>query len=281
MGRVEGKVAFITGAARGQGRSHAVRLAEEGADIIAIDIDRQVKSSIVPTATAEDLAETVKLVEDYGRRIISRTVDVRDLPGLQAVIADAVGELGRLDIICANAGIASSGGTIEMDESIWQEMIDINLTGVWKTVRASVPAMIQAGNGGAVILTSSVAGVEAYPSLGHYVAAKHGVIGLMRTLTIELAPYGIRANAICPTSVDTPMVMHPRARSFLTGIENATWEDVGAVLQPMHALEVPGVHAEDISNIVLFLASDEARYITGTAQLVDAGATSPFKIPHA
>ena len=281
MGRVEGKVAFITGAARGQGRSHALRLAQEGADIIAVDIDQQVDTAMVATATSADLAETVKLVEELDRRCIARTADVRDLAALQSVVEEGVAEFGRLDIVCANAGVVSMSPMHEMDEQVWQDMIDINLTGMWKTARAAVPKMIEACNGGSIILTSSMAGVAALAGLGHYVAAKHGVVGLMRTLSIELAPYGIRSNSVHPTTVDTPMLNSPAGYEMFTGgIKGATREDAANVMVHINALKVPWVQAIDISNVVLFLASDESRYMTGTMQMVDAGATHPFKIPH-
>ncbi|HTK66699.1 MAG TPA: mycofactocin-coupled SDR family oxidoreductase [Pseudonocardia sp.] len=280
MGRVEGKVAFITGAARGQGRSHAIRLAQEGADIIAVDIEQQVETSFCPTATAADMAETVKMVEELDRRIIAHTADVRDMTALKSVVDEGVAEFGRLDIVCANAGIASSGVLWEIDENTFQEMIDINLTGVWKTIKATVPTLIEQGTGGSVILTSSVAGVEAYGNLGHYVAAKHGVTGLMRSLALEGAPHGIRCNSVHPTTVDTPMIDNPLGYELFTGgIKGATREDMEAGLLYMNALRVPWVEAIDISNMVLFLASDESRYVTGTTQLVDAGTTIPFKIP--
>jgi SDR family mycofactocin-dependent oxidoreductase len=280
MGRVEGKVAFITGAARGQGRSHAIRLAQEGADIIAVDIDQQVETSFCPTATAADLAETVKLVEELDRRIVARTADVRDLAALQSVVAEGVAELGRLDIVCANAGIGSAGVLWEIDEHTFQEMVDINLTGVWKTIKATVPTLIEQGTGGSVILTSSVAGLHAYVNLGHYVAAKHGVTGLMRALATEGAPHNIRCNSVHPTTVDTPMINNPGGYELFTGgIEGATRADMEDALLGINALRVPWVEAVDISNMVLFLASDESRYVTGTTQLVDAGTTFPFKIP--
>lgn len=280
MGRVEGKVAFITGAARGQGRSHAVRLAQEGADIIAVDIEQQIETSMCPTATAADMAETVKLVEDQDRRIIARTADVRDLAALQSVVAEGVAELGGLDIVCANAAIASTGAIWELDEHVYQEMIDITLTGVWKTIRATVPTLVEQGRGGSVILTSSVAGLQAYGYLGHYVAAKHGVTGLMRSLALEGAPLGIRCNSVHPTTVQTPMIDNPAGYElFGGGKENPTQEDMTGVMLHMNALRVPWVQAVDISNMVLFLASDESRYITGTTALVDAGTMFPFKIP--
>lgn len=280
MGRVEGKVAFITGAARGQGRSHAIRLAQEGADIIAVDIDQQVETSLCPTATAEDMAETVTLVEELDRRILARTADVRDLAALERVVEEGVAEFGRLDIVCANAGIASAGMLWEVDEHTFQEMVDINLTGVWKTIKATVPTLVDQGAGGSVILTSSVAGVHAFANLGHYVAAKHGVTGLMRTLAVEGAPHGIRCNSVHPTTVDTPMINNPAGYELFTGgVQGATRADMETALLSMNALRVPWVDAVDISNMVLFLASDESRYVTGTTQLVDAGSTLPFKIP--
>ena len=280
MGRVEGKVAFITGAARGQGRSHAIRLAQEGADIIAVDIDKQVETSWCPTATAADLDETVKLVEELDRRIIARTADVRDLAALQSVVDEGVAEFGRLDIVCANAGIGAVGVMWELDEGVFQEMIDINLTGVWKTIKATVPTLVKQGTGGSVILTSSVAGVQAYPNLAHYTAAKHGVTGLMRSLSVEGAPYGIRCNSIHPTTVDTPIIDDPAVWELFTGgVKGATKEDMKSALLGLNAMRIPWVEAIDISNLVVFLASDEARYITGTTQLVDAGSTHPFKIP--
>jgi len=280
MGRVEGKVAFITGAARGQGRSHAIRLAQEGADIIAVDIDQQVETSLCPTATAEDMAETVTLVEELDRRILARTADVRDLAALERVVEEGVAEFGRLDIVCANAGIASAGMLWEVAEHTFQEMVDINLTGVWKTIKATVPTLVDQGAGGSVILTSSVAGVHAFANLGHYVAAKHGVTGLMRTLAVEGAPHGIRCNSVHPTTVDTPMINNPAGYELFTGgVQGATRADMETALLSMNALRVPWVEAVDISNMVLFLASDESRYVTGTTQLVDAGSTLPFKIP--
>jgi SDR family mycofactocin-dependent oxidoreductase len=280
MGRVEGKVAFITGAARGQGRSHALRLAQEGADIIAVDIDEQVQTNWCSTATEEDLAETVKLVEDLDRRIIARTADVRNLAALESVVAEGIAEFGRLDIVCANAGIASSGVVWELTEHQWQEMVDVNLTGVWKTVKAAIPSVIEQGNGGSVILTSSVAGLVALPNMGHYVAAKHGVVGLMRSLAVELAPHRIRCNSVHPGYVDTPLLDNPHVYELFTGIEGADRAAAEPNFLPLNALKIPWMEPIDISNAVLWLASDEARYVTGTTQVVDAGTMLPFKIPH-
>jgi SDR family mycofactocin-dependent oxidoreductase len=203
MGRVEGKVALITGAARGQGRSHALRLAEEGADIIAVDVCGQLDTVPYAMATEADLEETAKQVEDRDRRILTRQADVRDLGQLQAAVADGVSEFGHLDIVCANAGIGSMGPAWELSEETWQDMIDVNLTGVWKTVKAVIPQMIEQGTGGSIVLTSSIFGVQAGANVAHYVAAKHGVTGLMRALAVELAPHRIRVNSVHPTTVDT------------------------------------------------------------------------------
>ena len=203
MGRVDGKVALITGAARGQGRSHAVRLAQEGAEIIAVDSCTDAKTAPYARATREDLDETARLVEELDRRVLARVADVRDLGALQSAVADGISEFGRLDIVSANAGIASFAPAWELSEETWQEMIDVNLTGVWKTCKAAIPAMLEAGNGGSIILTSSTAGLVAYGNLAHYTSAKHGVTGLMRVLAVELAQHGIRVNSVHPTVVDT------------------------------------------------------------------------------
>jgi (+)-trans-carveol dehydrogenase len=273
-GRVEGKVAFITGAARGQGRSHAVRLAEEGANIIAVDVCKQLDGVPIPMSTPEDLEETVSLVEKAGGKIYAAQADVRDMAAMQAIVDDGVAQFGRLDIICANAGLASSGDRLDaLDEKGWRDMIDVNLTGVWMTTRVSVPHMREAGNGGSIILTSSVGGLRALPSVGHYVSAKHGMIGIMRTLAMELGEESIRVNAICPTQVSTPMLLNePTFKMFRPDLENPTKDDFAPLSQMMHVLPTPWVDAIDISNAVLFLASEESRFITGVSLPVDAGA---------
>ena len=274
MGRVDGKVAFVTGAARGQGRSHAIRLAEEGADIIAVDLCRQIDSVPYPMSTPDDLSETVKQVEALDRRIVASEVDVRDGAALRAAVDDGVAQLGRLDIVAANAGIASTAdGTVGLSDQEWQDMIDVNLTGVWQTCKAAVPHLVQGGRGGSMILTSSAAGLMAYPNIGHYVAAKHGVVGLMRTLALELAPHNIRVNSLHPTQVNTPMIMNETIyKLFMPDQEHPTAEGFAPVSQEMNALPIPWVEAVDISNALVFLASDEARYITGVTLPVDAGA---------
>jgi SDR family mycofactocin-dependent oxidoreductase len=281
MGRVEGKVALITGAARGQGRAHALRLAEEGADIIAVDSCTSYGTVPYAGASEADLAETAKQVEDRDRRILTRVADVRDQAGLDAAVADGLSEFGRLDIVSANAGIASFAPAWEITEEVWQEMIDINLTGVWKTTKAAIPAMIEQGSGGSIILTSSTAGLVAFGNLAHYTSAKHGVVGLMRVLAVELAPHRIRVNSIHPTTVDTPMVQNSAMYELFTGDASATRDDAATGMKALNALPVPWVEAVDISNALLYLASDEARYVTGTTQVIDAGALAPYKIPHA
>ncbi|MBX6387545.1 MAG: mycofactocin-coupled SDR family oxidoreductase [Frankia sp.] len=271
-GRVAGKVALITGAARGQGRAHAVRLAEEGADIIAIDACAPMATVPYPLADEAELAETAALVEAAGRRVVARRADVRDLDSLTAAVDEGVAALGRLDVVCANAGVNTPAPMVEMTEEVWQEIVDIDLTGVWRTCRAAIPHLIAGGRGGAIILTSSAAGLKAYANIAHYTAAKHGVVGLMKTLAQELAPHRIRVNTVNPTQVDTPMIMNePMYRLFCPDIENPTREDFAPVSQAMNALPIPWVEPVDVSNAVLFLASDEARYITGVALPVDAG----------
>ncbi|BBX12331.1 putative short-chain type dehydrogenase/reductase [Mycobacterium novum] len=273
-GRVEGKVALITGAARGQGRSHAVRLAQEGADIIAVDVCTRISSSKeIPAATPDDLAETADLVKGCDRRIVTAQVDVRDFDALKAAVDSGVEQLGRLDIIAANAGIGNGGDTLDKtSEADWQDMIDVNLSGVWKTVKAGVPHLIAGGNGGSIILTSSVGGLKAYPHTGHYIAAKHGVVGLMRTFAVELGQHFIRVNSVHPTNVNTPLFMNEGTmKLFRPDLENPGPDDMAVVAQLMHVLPIGWVDPVDISNAVLFLASDESRYVTGLPLTVDAG----------
>jgi SDR family mycofactocin-dependent oxidoreductase len=273
-GRVEGKVAFVSGAARGQGRSHAVRLAEEGANIIAIDICGPIENLAYPHSTPEDLAETVELVKAQNRRIVAAEVDVRDYDALKALVDSGVEQLGRLDIIVANAGVGTDGRKLhKIRENVWQDMIDINLSGVWHTVKAGVPHILSGGRGGSIVLTSSVGGRKAYPNTGHYIAAKHGVIGLMRAFAVELGQDMIRVNSVLPSQVSTTMVMNDSTfRLFRPDLPNPGPDDFAPISQMMHTLPVPWVDAIDISNAVLFLASDESRYITGVSLPVDAGA---------
>src|ERR1700712_3311142 len=237
-GRVEGKVAFVTGAARGQGRSHAVRLAEEGADIIAVDICRGFEDSTAPAATPEDLAETADMVKNLDRRIVTEIVDVRDFTALQAAVDNGVEQLGRLDVIVANAGVGSKGVKLhKMAEATWQETIDVNLSGVWKTVKAGVPHLVAGGRGGSVIITSSVGGMKAYPQVGHYITAKHGVVGLMRTFAVELGQHSIRVNTVHPTHVCSPLLMNDATyRLFRPDLDNPGPDDLAPICQSFHFL---------------------------------------------
>jgi SDR family mycofactocin-dependent oxidoreductase len=265
-GRVHGKVAFITGAGRGQGRSHAIRLAEEGADIIAVDICRDYPTVGYGMATAADLAQTVKDVEALDRRIIAAPADVRDAAALRQVLDDAVAELGHLDIVCANAGICTVQAWDEVTPDVWRDTLDTNLTGVWNTMVVAAPHLIAAG-GGSIICTSSTAGIKGLPFLAPYVAAKHGVVGIARTMANELAQHKIRVNTVHPTGVQTPMA------DGLGGLEPLINRDPNLGPIFMNTLPVESVEARDISNAVLFLASDEAQYVTGLEFTVDAGNT--------
>lgn len=272
-GRVQGKVALITGAARGQGRSHAIRLAEEGADIIAVDVCADIEGVPYAGATGADLETTVRQVRSLGRQVLDYRVDVRDLDTLTRVVDEAVAELGRLDIVSANAAIVSFGTAVALSPEQWKTMFDINVTGVWHSCKAAIPHMVEGGRGGAIVITSSVAGLAAMPNNGHYVAAKHAVVGLMRTLALELGPHSIRVNTVHPTNVETPMLTNEATfRLFRPDLEHPSREDFFESAAQMHALPVPWVQPEDISNALLFLASDEARYITGVTLPVDAGA---------
>jgi SDR family mycofactocin-dependent oxidoreductase len=282
MLRFEGKVALITGAARGQGRSHALRLADEGADIIALDVCSQIDTVPYPMADSDDLVTTVDLIKSRGRRVFADEVDVRDLQGLEAAVAAAVSELGRLDIVVANAGTLNDTAPLwEITEQQFQDQIDVNLTGVWKTIKATVPSMLKQNQGGVIILISSISGLTVELNVGHYAASKHGVNGLMRTLSGELAPFGIRVNSINPTNVNTAMINNPRYnRLFAGGMDGATQDDALEALTAMHALPVPFLEPSDVSNAVVYLASEDGRFITGTTHVIDAGAMNPFKAPH-
>jgi SDR family mycofactocin-dependent oxidoreductase len=270
MGKLEGKVAFITGAARGQGRSHAVRLAQEGADIIAVDVCKQLDTVPYPLATAEDLAETVKEVEALDRRIVAVEADVRDAAALRQVVSDGVAELGSLDIVLANAGIFTLGADGD-EAAVFRAVVEVNLTGVYNTVHAAAPAMIEAGRGGSVVLTSSTQGLtgragDGSGAMSGYSAAKHGVVGLMRSFAHWLAPHHIRVNSVHPTGVNTPMIVN----ETFAGLAAERPDVVGALtnLMPVEMLE-----AIDISNAIAWLVSDEARYVTGVPLPVDAGFT--------
>lgn len=274
-GRVEGKVALITGAARGQGRAHAVRLAEEGAGIIAIDMCKQMDLVPYPMAGPEDLEETVEQVKAAGGDVVAYQADVRDYDALRSAIDQGVEHFGRLDIVSPGAGIQAWGSGHEMPEQVWQDTIDVNLTGVWHTTKAATPHLIAGGRGGSIVITSSGAGAQGIPNLANYVAAKHGGVGLMRTLALELAPNNIRVNAILPGMIDTPMLHNqPLYDLFMPELaeSNRTREEFASRSQAFGLLpEVPWLEAVDVSNALLWLASDEARYVTGVTLPVDAG----------
>ncbi len=266
MGKLEGRVAFVTGAARGQGREHALRFAHEGADVIAVDICDQLQSVGYQMATRADLDETVAQVEALGRRIVAAVADVRDAAALQKVFDDAVGELGPATIVVANAGVGPGG--FASAEQTWDEVVGVNLTGVWNTGRVAIPSMIAHGEGGSIILTSSTGGLTGSPSdipgMLAYTAAKHGVIGLMRSWANFLAPHYIRVNSVAPTTVRTPMANN--------GDVSMIVEHVPELANSLtNAIPVEAVDAADVANAVAWLASDEARYVTGTVIPVDAG----------
>lgn len=267
QGRVAGKVALVTGAARGQGRSHALRLAAEGADIVAVDVCGPVSNLTYETATPDDLATTARLVEDTGARVVTAAVDVRDAAGLAEAVTEGAAALGGLDIAVANAGVCSIQRWDEVTPELWDTVIGINLTGVWNTCVAAVPHLLERG-GGSMVLISSTAGLKGQPFLTPYVASKHGLVGIMRSLANELAAKHIRVNSLHPTGVDTPMLL---GMTGLTERIEAS-PDVGSIF--LNSLPVDLVRSEDISNAVLFLASDEARYVTGLTMTVDAGASA-------
>jgi SDR family mycofactocin-dependent oxidoreductase len=266
MGRVENKVAFITGAARGQGRSHAVRLAEEGADIIAVDLCGPVRGVSYEAATPADLAETVRQVEAAGGRIIARQADVRDAAALRAVADEGVASFGRLDIVVANAGICIMRPWHDVTPEIWQDTLDVNLTGSWNTVTISAEHLIAAG-GGSVIIISSVAGLKAIPFMIPYVASKHGLTGIARAFAHELAQHNIRVNSVHPTGVNTPMGGGDGAE--IVGAAIAANPRLGGMFT--NSLPIDFTDVTDISNAVVFLASDESRFVTALALTVDAG----------
>ncbi|MDT5191819.1 MAG: hypothetical protein QOG79_6444 [Mycobacterium sp.] len=275
-GTLDGRVAFITGAARGQGRAHAVRLAAEGADIVAIDICGPVSDTLTyPAATSEELADTVRQVEAAGRKVLAREVDIRDLAAQQQVVADAIEQFGRLDIVVANAGILSWGRMFEMSEEQWDSVIDVNLNGTWRTIRAAVPAMIEAGNGGSIIIVSSSAGTKATPGNGHYSASKHGLVAITNALAIEVGEFGIRVNSIHPYSIDTPMVekeammeVFGRYPSYLHSFSPMPYKPVNHEgKKGLQEFMTP----EEVSDVVAWLAGDGSATISGSQIAVDRG----------
>ncbi|UFS58326.1 mycofactocin-coupled SDR family oxidoreductase [Subtercola endophyticus] len=269
MGKLDGKVAFITGAGRGQGRSHAIRLAQEGADIIAVDIAAPIASVPYPLSTPEDLAETVRLVEALDRRIYARQADVRDKPALKAVYEAGVAELGPVDIVLPNAGIIHHGVKDFSPEEIFRDVIDVNLVGVWNTISLIAPDMVARDAGGAIVLTSSTQGSsgrggDGSPAGLGYAAAKHGVVGLMRTYANWLSPHNIRVNAVHPTGVATGMILNDALGRWME-------ENPAGVASAANLMPIGMVDPVDISNAILFLVSDDGRYVTGISLPVDAG----------
>lgn len=276
MGRLDGKVAFITGGARGQGRSHAIRLAQEGADIVIVDSvggEDAYPWMTYPMATREDLAETARQVESVGRGIVARVGDVREPATLEGAVQEGLDKFGHIDVVSANAGISPFGPETWLnDDRQWRDVIDVNLFGVRNTVKAVVPSMIAAERGGSIVITSSGAGLKGVYGLSDYCSSKFGVIGLARSLANEVAPHNIRVNVIAPGTVDTDMIQNPGLyRAFRPDLESPGRADVEQVFLQMAMLPVPWIEPVDVSNALLFLASDEARYITGQILSVDAG----------
>jgi SDR family mycofactocin-dependent oxidoreductase len=268
-GRLEGKVAFITGGARGQGRSHALRLASEGADIIAVDIAAQIDSVPYALGTLDDLAETAKAVEALDRRIFTAQADVRDKAALSAAFEAGTTEIGPADIVLANAGIAPMA--LNEPPEVWQDVIDVNLTGVFNTIETAYPSMVSRGAGGAIVLTTSTAGINGLggpdPASLAYAASKHGVVGLMSAYANLLAKHLIRVNAVAPTGVRTPMIMNDAMAAMLEASGKAN-RDL------RNALPVEAIDAADVSSAIAYLVSDEAKYVTGVTLPVDAGFTN-------
>ena len=259
-----GRTALVTGAARGQGRAHAVALARAGADVLACDLCRQVSSVPYPLAAPEELEETARLVRAEGRRCLTRRVDAADPEGMRRVVGEAESELGGIDVVCANAGVISFGRAWELSEGQWDDVIRVNLKGAWATCRAVVPGMIERGRGGSIVLVSSAAGLRGYPGISHYVAAKHGLVGFMRSLAIELAPHGIRVNCVLPGGVRTPMGTAEAMGRWLEAEPEAA-----RALTALLAVDL--VEPEDVSAAVVWLASEAARRVTGVALPIDAG----------
>lgn len=277
MGLLDGKVALVSGAARGQGRSHAVRLAEEGADIIAFDICTDIDSSICGLGTWEELSETAQLVEKHGRRVVRSRTDARDAEAVRAAVDAGVAELGRLDIVVANAGITAYKPVMELTEQIWRDVIDVDLTGAWNTARASLRHILNAGQGGSIVFISSSAALVGCPNLAAYSAAKAGLVGLMQSMAVELGPQRIRVNTIHPTGVDTPMLQNNATYGLFVpdadlsnGVDDATMERFRTGIIGLNSLPIPWVDPIDISNAVVYLVSDQGRYVSGTQLRVDA-----------
>ena len=267
-----GKVVFITGVARGQGRSHALEFARRGADIGGLDICGPVATVPYDLAAPADLEQTARDIRAAGGRAVLEPADVRDPAAVRAVAGRVLEAFGRIDVVVTNAGVFSVGDPLTLSLETWRDVLDINLTGVWNTVQACLPAMVDGQRGGSIVMTSSIGGLQGLLECPHYVASKHGVIGLMRSLANELARYRIRVNAVCPTNVNTPMIQNPaNYRTFRPDLPDPGREDIVGVASAMHLLDVPWVEPEDVTAAVIWLASDAARFLTGVALPVDAG----------
>lgn len=273
MGLLDGKVALITGAARGQGRSHAVRFASEGADVIAIDACADAETMPYPMGTEAQLDETIAQIEGHGRRAVKVIADVRSLPAMEEAVATGLKELGKVDIVLANAGICGAVPFLEMTSDQWNETVDVCLSGVFNTARAAAPSMVERGEGGAMVLTSSSMGLRSYPNMVHYAAAKTGVVAMAKAIALELGPHSIRVNAVCPTTVKTPMVINQALFDlFAPDKDSPTEDDVREPFMGLNALpNLPWIEAGDVTDSILFLCSDAAKYLTGVALPVDAG----------
>ncbi len=276
MGRVDGKIALVTGAARGQGRAHAIRLAEEGADIFAFDICAPIVGAGYEAATEDDLAETVAAIEKLDRRVLSWKGDVRSAADVDGAVAAALQQLGHIDVVVGNAGVTLVGRAWEITEEDWKTQIDINLTGCWRIATAVIPSMIEAGNGGSIIFTTSVAAVRGMGNMAHYASSKSGLQGLCRELAVDCGPHDIRVNTLQPGSVKTKMLDNRTAWELFTPDQedaplDARRQTTLEILNQFNMLDVPWVDPLDLANGVLFLASDEARRITGTSLVIDAG----------
>lgn len=276
MGDLSGRVAFVTGAARGQGRAYAVRLAQEGADVVICDICAPVSDTVpYPGSTPEDLAETARLVRAEGRAVLSRVVDIRDDAALRELVADAAARFGRLDILIANAGVLSWGRLWELTDEQWSSVIDVNLTGTWRTLRAVIPAMIEAGNGGSIIIVSSSAGLKATPGNGHYAASKHGLTSMTNTLALELGEYGIRVNSIHPYSIATPMIQNKAMLAVMAKHHSYLHSFAPMPYRPRAADSetklTDFMSPEEAAEVVVWLAGDRSGLLSGSQIAIDRG----------
>lgn len=274
MGKLEGRVALVSGGARGQGRSHALTLAKEGADIIVFDICKQIASVEIAMARKSDLDETADMVRETGRKVVAMQGDVRDTASLREVVDAGLKQLGKIDIVVANAGILSFGPTEALPDDVWDDMIAVNLTGVYKTVRAALPSMIARKKGGAIVLTSSTAALRPYANHIHYVAAKHGVTGIMRALAHEMAKHQIRVNCVAPAACRTDFIINPTVFQLFTGNGNISEEEAIPAFKTLNLMDEPWIYPQDVSNAIAWLVSDEARFVTGITLPVDLGLTN-------